>query len=179
MKLTASQKRALSYSKWFLNKSLCAAKNEGRVPLDASLEVDAEFAEEGMAKVYSAIEGRRPLYIASFRPETLDVETVGHEAGHILKGHPAKGPYSDQLLEQNDFLSYFEREISADFEFHKRVGTLDEFYEDLYSYVRNAGEFGLTYPDAYGAVKESARKVGVPFRYIKEARRALESEGYL
>ena len=184
IKVTTGQGKSLNKAQKFLRDALEKGKEAGNVSLDASLELRIDPEEEGPGGIALYLGGgrkKRPVYVVSI-PSGADMnwDTIRHEAGHVYLGHPEKSTPSGAHFAWGDFPSFLDRELKAEFSSREGTEQVPYLYKDLTVYVRGGvQDFGLSPEESFEAVKDAARRVGIPYQHIKKARRQLEEEGFL
>jgi len=180
VKLTSSQLEFLKDAEGWLRGALGTGKTWGKVPLDSEvyLRLDPDLTYPG--GVGRRSQGKHSVYVVTIPPESIgDWDTIRHEGGHVLLGHPEKGPSSGRLEEWGDFEGYARRELQTDFSSRKALGLLSELYQDISNLVwTGVDSFSLDPKDSFGTVKKVARDIGVSFQHIKRAREHLEEADF-
>jgi len=185
-KLTAGKHKFMHEAGSYLRTVLDMGKERGLISRDTKIKLYYNKNLEGISgEVDLCFEicgkKRRPLYVVDISPSAIgDWGIIRHEAGHIVLGHPEKGPSTSKLEDWGDFLGFVRRDLKADFISRRATEGLPYLYEDIAFFVRKGiRDFGFEPSQSFELVKQTARGIHIPFQYIKQARKELVKEGYL
>ena len=179
MNFTPAQYRFYKEANLFLQRMLQIGKDCGKVPPDTTLFLCTDNGElrKDMSAAVELRQVRRKsgktrnyyfVYLSRAVIEVQDFDTVRHEGGHVLMGHPSNQTPGSFFMDWNDFNSYARQELEADYNSRRLCGMLDGLPNDLARLANLGIDFGYEPAAAYNEVKWIAREMKIPCQYMKQ-----------